>query len=113
MPLVIQPSLVEESDHTGDEDGVGDGEMSNPNVNGRTHPDLNGEKQDRATISVYKPLETLETIKSIDWEAKGLCGQCVKEKREEWSEEQRVVWERFEIWVEEASRSSGGNSVRS
>ena len=49
---------------------------------------------------VYKPLETLEQIKSIDWVKEGLCSSCVVEKREEWSEEQRTVWRLMDGWLE-------------
>ncbi|KAF7778964.1 hypothetical protein Agabi119p4_3309 [Agaricus bisporus var. burnettii] len=41
---------------------------------------------------VYKPIETLERMKQIDWASHGLCGACVAEKCEEWSEEQENVW---------------------
>lgn len=41
---------------------------------------------------VYKPIETLERMKQIDWASHGLCGACVAEKYEEWSEEQENVW---------------------
>ncbi|KAI6045896.1 hypothetical protein EDC04DRAFT_2558874, partial [Pisolithus marmoratus] len=40
---------------------------------------------------VYKPVETLECIKQLDWAAEGLFPACVREKREEWTEEQVVV----------------------
>ena len=49
---------------------------------------------------VYKPLETLERMKSIDWAKEGLCPSCVVEKREEWSEEQRIVWKLMDSWLE-------------
>ena len=49
---------------------------------------------------VYKPLETLDRMKSIDWEKEGLCPSCVVEKREEWSEEQRTVWRLMDGWLE-------------
>ncbi|KAF8801685.1 hypothetical protein BYT27DRAFT_7114369 [Phlegmacium glaucopus] len=49
---------------------------------------------------VYKPLETLERLKSIDWAKEGLCPSCVVEKREEWSEEQRIVWRLMDSWLE-------------
>lgn len=48
---------------------------------------------------VYKPLETLELIKSINWNEHGLCSSCVVEKREEWTEEQNVVWKRMDDWL--------------
>ena len=48
---------------------------------------------------VYKPLETLERMKSIDWDQEGLCPSCVMEKREEWSEEQRTVWKLMDSWL--------------
>ena len=49
---------------------------------------------------VYKPLETLERMKSIKWNKEGLCPSCVVEKREEWSEEQRTVWRLMDSWLE-------------
>ena len=49
---------------------------------------------------VYKPLETLERMKSINWNKEGLCPSCVMEKREEWSEEQRTVWRLMDSWLE-------------
>ncbi|KAG6845268.1 hypothetical protein H0H87_011677 [Tephrocybe sp. NHM501043] len=48
---------------------------------------------------VYKPLETLERIKNIDWGKAGLCAACVKEKAEEWSEEQQNIWTMMDTWV--------------
>ncbi|EGN95772.1 hypothetical protein SERLA73DRAFT_60590 [Serpula lacrymans var. lacrymans S7.3] len=51
--------------------------------------------------SVYKPLETLETIKDIDWAAQGLCGVCVEEKRGEWTQEQRDIWEKVDGWLKD------------
>ncbi|KAF8163790.1 hypothetical protein B0H34DRAFT_781365 [Crassisporium funariophilum] len=48
---------------------------------------------------VYKPLETLERMKSIDWGNEGLCSSCVAEKREEWSEEQRNLWRLMDSWL--------------
>ncbi|PPQ68074.1 hypothetical protein CVT24_002938 [Panaeolus cyanescens] len=48
---------------------------------------------------VYKPLETLEKMKSIDWAAHGLCPSCVKEKDEEWTDEQRTVWSLMDKWL--------------
>ncbi|KIO04271.1 hypothetical protein M404DRAFT_1000767 [Pisolithus tinctorius Marx 270] len=48
---------------------------------------------------VYKPLETLEFIKQLDWAAEGLCPACVREKREEWTEEQAVVWDKVDRWL--------------
>lgn len=49
---------------------------------------------------VYKPLETLERMKSIDWGKEGLCPSCVIEKKEEWTEEQRTVWRLMDNWLE-------------
>ncbi|KAG6911414.1 hypothetical protein DXG01_016511 [Tephrocybe rancida] len=48
---------------------------------------------------VYKPLETLERIKNIDWAKSGLCQACVKEKAEEWSEEQLNIWTMMDTWL--------------
>jgi len=49
--------------------------------------------------SLYKPLETLEQIKQIDWGAEGLCPACVQGKREEWTKEQEDVWEMMDGWL--------------
>ncbi|KAI9568051.1 hypothetical protein HD554DRAFT_2205210 [Boletus coccyginus] len=49
--------------------------------------------------SVYKPLEALEQLKNIDWGAEGLCAACVREKREEWTNEQEDVWEKMDAWL--------------
>jgi len=48
---------------------------------------------------IYKPLETLERIKKIDWAKVGLCPACVCEKRGEWSREQEEVWGKVEGWL--------------
>ncbi|KAH0586669.1 hypothetical protein H2248_007889 [Termitomyces sp. 'cryptogamus'] len=48
---------------------------------------------------VYKPLETLERIKSIDWADAGLCAACVKEKNEEWTQEQQHIWNTMDTWL--------------
>lgn len=52
---------------------------------------------------VYKPIETLERIKGIDWAHHGLCAACVAEKDEEWAEEQERVWTLVDKWMEEES----------
>ncbi|KAJ6576569.1 hypothetical protein DFH09DRAFT_1149734 [Mycena vulgaris] len=49
---------------------------------------------------VYKPLETLERIKSVDWGKAGLCSACVLEKHSEWTEEQQVVWSLMDQWLD-------------
>ncbi|KAF8552443.1 hypothetical protein OG21DRAFT_1477736 [Imleria badia] len=49
--------------------------------------------------SVYKPLEALEKLKQIDWRAEGLCAACIREKREEWTNEQEEVWEKMDTWL--------------
>ncbi|KAF7327668.1 BTB domain-containing protein [Mycena kentingensis (nom. inval.)] len=48
---------------------------------------------------VYKPLETLERFKRVDWAKAGLCEACVLEKHAEWTEEQRVIWEAMDGWL--------------
>lgn len=48
---------------------------------------------------VYKPLETLEKMKQVDWAAEGLCPDCIGEKREEWTNEQKGVWEKVDGWL--------------
>lgn len=40
-----------------------------------------------------KPLQTLEAMKSIDWGRYGLCEDCMKDKIDEWTEEQEQIWE--------------------
>ncbi|KAH9851060.1 hypothetical protein C2E23DRAFT_886809 [Lenzites betulinus] len=46
-----------------------------------------------------RPLETLEQIIAIDWAAEGLCEECVRDKREEWRDEQKDVWARIDGWL--------------
>lgn len=48
---------------------------------------------------VCKPLEMLEQIKQIDWAAEGLCVACVREKTQEWTQEQEGVWEKMDSWL--------------
>lgn len=48
---------------------------------------------------VYKPIETLERIKDIDWGKEGLCASCVEEKKEEWTEEQDKIWHLMDDWL--------------
>ncbi|KIM36472.1 hypothetical protein M413DRAFT_290701 [Hebeloma cylindrosporum] len=50
---------------------------------------------------VYKPIETLQRMKQIDWSSYGLCDSCVAEKKEEWTDEQRRVWELMDEWISE------------
>jgi len=46
-----------------------------------------------------RPIETLQQIIDLDWKSEGLCESCVGDKREEWREEQRVIWDRLDIWL--------------
>ncbi|KAK0467948.1 uncharacterized protein EV420DRAFT_1502073 [Desarmillaria tabescens] len=48
---------------------------------------------------VYKPLESLERIKLIDWRKEGLCASCVEDKKVEWTEEQETVWNLIDGWL--------------
>jgi hypothetical protein len=50
---------------------------------------------------VYKPIETLEKMKGLNWAKHGLCSACLVEKREEWTEEQRIVWTMIGSWLEQ------------
>lgn len=50
---------------------------------------------------VYKPLETLQRIKDINWESLGLCSECCQAKREEWDEEADAFWKKMQGWVNE------------
>lgn len=52
---------------------------------------------------VYKPIETLERLKRIEWAQRGLCAECVEEKRKEWTGEQETIWALVEKWLEEES----------
>ena len=49
--------------------------------------------------AVYKPLETLQRMKDIDWAQEGLCQLCVEDKRQEWTEEQRNIWNLMDKWI--------------
>lgn len=48
---------------------------------------------------VYRPIETLERMRSLDWVKHGLCSACVEEKDKEWREEQENVWNMIERWL--------------
>lgn len=48
---------------------------------------------------VCKPLEMLEQIKEINWASEGLCAACVREKTQEWTQEQEDVWEKMDSWL--------------
>lgn len=52
-----------------------------------------------ADSGLCRPVETLRWIAGLDWEAKGVCKECVEEKRREWEEEVRVVWEKVDDWL--------------
>ncbi|KAG2121940.1 hypothetical protein DEU56DRAFT_833351 [Suillus clintonianus] len=52
-----------------------------------------------STSGVCKPLEMLEQIKQINWAAEGLCAACVREKTQEWTQEQEDVWEKMDSWL--------------
>ena len=56
-----------------------------------------------ADDGVYKPLETLQRIKDINWETHGLCSSCIKEKRDEWTTEQERVWNLMDGWLANGS----------
>lgn len=49
-----------------------------------------------------KPLQTLERMKDVNWSECGLCEECVRIKREEWTEEQDRVWKIMDTWILEA-----------
>ncbi|KAF8663992.1 hypothetical protein AX16_000843 [Volvariella volvacea WC 439] len=49
---------------------------------------------------VYRAIESLERLKGIDWKGLGMCESCVKEKEEEWTEEQENIWKLVDGWLE-------------
>ena len=46
-----------------------------------------------------RPVETLRDIQRIEWEKEGLCEECCVEKRQEWEDEIRTVWEKVDTWI--------------
>ena len=52
-----------------------------------------------ANNGLCRPVETLRDIQDIRWEDKGLCTECCREKRGEWEEEVRVVWDKVDEWL--------------
>lgn len=48
-----------------------------------------------------KPLQRLEAMKNVEWKRYGLCEACVKDKIDEWTEEQIVVWGLVDGWISE------------
>ena len=49
---------------------------------------------------VYKPLESLGMMKSLDWRGMGVCESCVKDKHVEWDEEADNVWKLLGDWLQ-------------
>ncbi|KAJ3784501.1 hypothetical protein GGU10DRAFT_388255 [Lentinula aff. detonsa] len=49
-----------------------------------------------------KPLQTLERMKNVNWTEYGICEECVRDKREEWTEEQSRVWKLMDEWIFES-----------
>ena len=45
---------------------------------------------------LYKAIETLRSIRDIEWEEYGVCTECCAAKREEWNEEILGTWEDLE-----------------
>jgi hypothetical protein len=48
---------------------------------------------------VYRPLETLHQMKETNWAKEGLCQSCVRDKHEEWTDEQRNIWDLMDEWL--------------
>ncbi|KAF9052562.1 hypothetical protein BDP27DRAFT_1433802 [Rhodocollybia butyracea] len=46
-----------------------------------------------------QPLQRLEAIKTVDWKRYGLCETCLKDKIDEWTEEQTAVWDLVDGWI--------------
>jgi hypothetical protein len=51
------------------------------------------------TSGLCQPVETLRSIQQIDWEKQGLCKECCEEKRVEWEEEIRAIWDKLDSWI--------------
>jgi hypothetical protein len=49
--------------------------------------------------AVYCPLETLQRMKETNWAKEGLCQSCVRDKHEEWTKEQRNIWDLMDDWL--------------
>jgi len=60
---------------------------------------------------MYKPLETLEAMRNVEWERVGVCKGCVEEKRVEWEKEKEGVWVRLGEWVGLETWSEGSGLV--
>jgi hypothetical protein len=46
-----------------------------------------------------RPIETLRGIQAVHWEKKGVCPACCEEKRKEWEDEIKVVWDKIDEWL--------------
>ncbi|KIY63777.1 hypothetical protein CYLTODRAFT_493629 [Cylindrobasidium torrendii FP15055 ss-10] len=53
-----------------------------------------------ANDGVYRPLESLDAMKQVDWKGLGVCDSCVKGKHEEWDVEADEVWRKLGGWIE-------------
>ncbi|THU89695.1 hypothetical protein K435DRAFT_728872 [Dendrothele bispora CBS 962.96] len=52
-----------------------------------------------ADSGLCHPIESLEMLKGIDWVKEGICEDCVKDKRDEWTAEQSAVWDKMDDWL--------------
>lgn len=52
-----------------------------------------------ANDGVYRPLESLESMKKVDWKGLGVCDSCVKDKHDEWDGEADEVWRKLGGWI--------------
>ncbi|KIP01773.1 hypothetical protein PHLGIDRAFT_80106 [Phlebiopsis gigantea 11061_1 CR5-6] len=52
-----------------------------------------------ANNGLCHPIETLREIQAVRWEDKGICDECCQQKRAEWDEEVRVVWDKVDTWL--------------
>ena len=51
------------------------------------------------TSGLCTPVETLKKIQQVEWEQHGLCAECCQEKRAEWEDEARSIWDKVDGWL--------------
>ncbi|KAL0574152.1 hypothetical protein V5O48_007815 [Marasmius crinis-equi] len=57
-----------------------------------------------------KPLEVLHAMKGLEWEKEGVCTDCARDKKDEWTEEQRTIWRLLDGWITEAENTIKSSS---
>ena len=64
------------------------------------------------TSGLCTPVETLRKIQGIKWEEHGMCQECCAEKRREWEDEARNIWEKVDGWLGLSGSGGDGGELK-